>query len=131
MTSINVISVEQLHYTHLVAEYKELPRVFTLARKAQREVLGLRKKLPTAYTLGTGHVLFFYDKLKYCSDRYEQLTAEMRRRGYNPKPVPTEELLAEIDKKLYNNYVPTAEAVKENTARINLRLSESTKRKGK
>ena len=89
MTRINVVPVEELHYSHLVAEYRELPRVFTLARNAQRDILGGRKKLPTEWTLGTGHVMFYFDKLKYCSNRYEQLVKEMQNRNYNPNPIAT------------------------------------------
>jgi len=38
MTRINLIPPEELHYKHLVAEYREITRVPTLARKAQREM---------------------------------------------------------------------------------------------
>lgn len=124
MTRINVVPVESIHYKHLIGEYRELPRVFTLARNAQREVLSGRKKLPPRYTLGTGHVLFFYDKLGYCHKRYQDLAEEMFKRGYNPSPVPSKDLLAGIDKKMLNSYIPTPEAIKENQERINQRLKE-------
>lgn len=130
MTRINVVPVEELHYSHLVAEYRELPRVFTLARNAQRDILGGRKKLPAEWTLGTGHVTFYFDKLKYCSDRYEQLTKEMQNRNYNPKPIATESLLKGIDIKLIKDYIPTKEALEENRKRISLRLKEAAQRKG-
>jgi len=130
MTRINVVPVEELHYSHLVAEYRELPRVFTLARNAQRDILGGRKKLPTEWTLGKGHVTFYFDKLKYCSDRYEQLTKEMQNRNYNPKPIATESLLEGIDIKLIKDYIPTKEALEENRKRISLRLKEAAQRKG-
>lgn len=45
-----------------------------LARKAQHEVIRGSKKLPLHYTLGTGHVLFFYNKLGFISKRYVELT---------------------------------------------------------
>lgn len=34
MTRINVVPVESLYYKHLVAEYREIPRCFSLAHKA-------------------------------------------------------------------------------------------------
>ena len=122
MTRINVVEPSELHYKHLVAEYKEITRVFGLARKNQRDILGLRKKLPVEYTLGTGHVLFFMDKLKFIADRYECLTKEMLRRGYKPNPIHREDLLAGIDLKLIKGYIPTAEAIKINRQRIQDRL---------
>lgn len=107
---------------HLKGEYKEITRVFGLARKSQRDILGGRKVLPKEYTLGTGHVLFFCSKLKFIADRYEALTNEMIRRGYNPNPIPREELLQGIDSKLIKDYIPTAEAIKVNRQRIQERM---------
>lgn len=124
MTRINVVEPSELHYKHLVAEYKEITRVFGLARKNQRDILGLRKKLPAEYTLGIGHVLFFMNKLKFIADRYESLTKEMLRRGYKPNPIPRENLLAGIDLKLIKDYITTAEAIKINRQRIQDRLSK-------
>lgn len=71
---------------------------------------------------GTGYVLFFYDKLKFIADRYESLVAEMQRRCYKPNPIHRKELLDKIDHKLHNDYIPTAEAVRINRERIQLRL---------
>lgn len=82
MTRINCIPVEELHQKHLVAEYRELPRVFALCDKhysARKPMI-----IPFNYTMGKGHVLFFYNKLAWLSNRYSALIDEMRRRGYNP-----------------------------------------------
>jgi len=122
MTRVNVVPVEALTRQHLQGEYKEISRVFGLARKAQFDVIKGKKRIPLAYTLGTGHVLFFYDKLKYIHDRYFQLVSEMRNRGYKPNAISSEELLAGINVKLYNDYIPTEEAKQINLERINLRL---------
>jgi len=61
MTRINCIPVEELHNKHLLVEYRELPRVFTLAHNAIEKG---RWESPAAYVLGAGHVKFFYNKLK-------------------------------------------------------------------
>lgn len=123
MTRINVVPVEELTRQHLQGELKEITRVFGLARKAQFDVIKGKRSLPSSYILGTGHVLFFYNKLKFVADRYEALVQEMQRRGYKPNPILREELLAGISPKLYNDYVPTEEALKINRERIDLRLS--------
>lgn len=122
MTRINVVPVETLHPKHLVAEYKESTRIFGYVRKAQFDILKGKRKIPDAYTLGTGHVLHFYNKLGYITKRYEQLTTEMIRRGYKPNPIPTEELLKGIDSRLWNDYTPTPEAIEINLQRINERM---------
>lgn len=47
MTRINLIPPSELHYKHLVAEYRELPRVFGLVRRAQANGWSIRNiKLP-------------------------------------------------------------------------------------
>lgn len=82
MTRINCVPVEELHQKHLVAEYRELPRVFKLAEAAAKRG-GVTA--PDTYTLGAGHVKFFYSRLSYCQQRFKQLVAEMIRRGYSPQ----------------------------------------------
>lgn len=81
MTRINCVPVQELSGPHLVAEYRELPRVFALAQKAAAR--GTLTQ-PERYTLGKGHVLFFYTRLAYLARRHRQLVAEMKRRGYRP-----------------------------------------------
>lgn len=111
MTRINCVPVQELHYKHLVTEYRELPRVFNLAR--------VTKRAPKEYTLGSGHVLFFYDKLGYLYRRQQELYAEMKRRGYNPTYHP-DTLYKEHGHKhwLWNEWEPTAKAIAINRQRI-------------
>lgn len=120
MTRINVIPPAELHQTHLIAEYREIVRVFALARKSQYELH--KKKIPNEYTLGTGHVLFFYDKLKFISDRYNSLCSEMVNRGYTCNRVAQSELEQGIERNLFWDYKPTVKAIEINRARINERL---------
>ena len=114
MTRINVIPVEELSNEHLLGENHEITRVYNLARKAQHEVLRGSKKLPLYYTMGTGHVLFFYNKLSFISKRYVALNEEMRRRGYSPDPIPLEILEEGIDRRMFFNYTPTQDALEIN-----------------
>jgi len=116
MTRINCIPVEELHNKHLVAEYRELPRIFKLARQCS--------DAPDEYVLGAGHVKFFYNKLKYLYDRQCQLVNEMLVRGYKPTYDP-QTLLDEwqpIKSDLWNDWLPTQEAMTINRQRIADRL---------
>jgi len=55
MTRINVVHPRELVDKHLLAEYRELPRVFALAHSWWMQG-GNPNKLPIQYTLGEGHV---------------------------------------------------------------------------
>ena len=85
MSRINIgIRPNELCDQHLIAEYRELPRMraFAHERYARFGRVGPR---PTEPTLGTGHMAFW---LPYGIDlmmRYNDLCAEMRRRGFRPK----------------------------------------------
>lgn len=122
MTRINVVPPEELAGKFLVSEYKEIVRVFSLARKAQYEMH--KVKQPKEYSLGTGHVKFFYDKLGFVSDRYDSLCKEMQDRGYVCNRVPKEELLQGIQKFMLFGYTATQEALALNRARIKERIKE-------
>ena len=116
MTRINVIPVQELHQKHLVAEYRELPRVFKLARDGAN--------IPDQYVLGAGHVTFFYDKLAFLYKRQCELVQEMLDRGYNPTLDPQELYDKWRDEKsvLWNDYEPTIDAMQINRERIEERL---------
>lgn len=125
MTRINTVPVKSLHKMHLLGEYKEITRVFTLTRKAQER--GKNKwnyGIPKEYTLGTGHVKFFSSKLQYCLERYHQLVDEMRERGFKPNPISDEDLLSGIDKHWMGSYIPNDIDMKINQDRIDQRLKE-------
>ena len=123
MTRINCIPVEELTAAHLVAEYRELPRVFALARKAaERGTLAG----PDRYTLGTGHMRFFYTRLAYLARRHQALVAEMRRRGYQPRfDGVTRTDFPDIPAACWQDWEPTPEAMAQNRARIAERLQAS------
>jgi deoxyribonuclease (pyrimidine dimer) len=116
MTRVNVIPPEELADKFLVAEKHEITRVFGLARKAQWEMH--KKKQPAAYTLGSGHVLFLYDKLTFVAKRYDSLCKEMVKRGFNCTQIPENELLEGIGKHMMWDYKPTPEAIAINRQRI-------------
>jgi len=124
MTRINCVPVSELTLKHLLAEYRELPRVFGLVKKAvSRKEKPTDPRFPDTYTLGKGHVLFFYPRLGYLSDRYPDLISELQRRGYRPKYQDAWELIDGIPDEWFGSWTPTPEAQKINRQRICERLN--------
>lgn len=111
MTRINCIPVEDLTDKHLLAEYRELPRVFKLARPDAN--------IPPTYRLGTGHVTFFYNKLGYLQRRQSQIIRECQKRGFN---IQYTNPYWNVPEELGNDWTPTPEAMALNRARIADRL---------
>lgn len=112
MTRINTIPVERLADQHLLAEYRELPRIFSTAR-----ALKPREAVPT-YRLGKGHVLFFYDKLQWLSVRHQQLVRECQSRGFEVKFTDALEPIPGLD----NPWTPTEPDHLINLSRLRERL---------
>ena len=73
MTRINCVPVRELSDKHLLAEYREITRVSKLSRTLADY---------GQYTMGAGHVKFFYDKGAYLLRRTDNLYWECRRRGF-------------------------------------------------
>lgn len=140
MTRINVDDPATFADQHLMAECRELPRVFGLALAALERAISdvaranpdmhpdrvralaidrVRASCPPAYTLGAGHVRFFYSRTGYLSRRQSAIIAECLRRGFNlthrtaPPPVPG----------LDDDWTPTPEAIEINRARIAERIA--------
>lgn len=99
-----------------MAEYREIVRVFGLARDCQNSLH--KKKIPNEFVLGTGHVTFFYPRLGYITKRYDSLCEEMIKRGYTCNRVPREELHQDIRAGLFQDYTPTQTAIELNRERI-------------
>lgn len=127
MTRINLVSPELLSDKHLMAEYRELPRIFTSVRKlydsgkTHKDVV-----IPNRYVMGKGHCKFFYDKLDWLQERYQQIVAELRKRDFDLN----DKMIDNINNSVFNlrvnitnkynevKYTPTAEEVYLNMARI-------------
>lgn len=106
MTRINLIPVELLIDAHLLAEYREITRISSLARKDSTA--------PGHYTLGTGHVKFFYDKGMWLYERTEQLYAECVNRGFI---ILRKTYLLHPDG-LNSGWIPSDKALSENIYRL-------------
>jgi len=84
MTRINAcIAPLKLENSHLLGEYHEILRVIPLAIKRNNSNKGF-DDIKDVFCLGSGHVIFFYDKLQYIHKRFDALRIELIRRGFNP-----------------------------------------------
>lgn len=63
----------------LIAEHREIKRIPNAIKNGKAVI----KNIPDQFTLGTGHVKFFYNKLAYLHQRYKALRAECLERGFN------------------------------------------------
>lgn len=124
MTRINsAINPKNLTDSMLIAELRELPRIFTAVQKR----ISQNKKfndIPKKFTLGIGHVKFFYNKCGFLSKRHEELRKEYSNRF-------EKEYLFDIEKSkvpltLFNDYTPTDDEKILLIDRISLRILETT-----
>lgn len=128
MTRINVVEPSELTNKHLMGELHEITRVYGLVRKAQDRKINKynfkdKIKQPSAYTMGTGHVYFFYDKLGFITDRYYALNQEAVKRNFKVNPIDKQQLVSDIQQWWFGEYQPTQEAVEINRKRIKERLT--------
>lgn len=117
MTRINAgIPPAQLTGKHLIAEHREIKRIPNAIAKGRYNL----KTAPKEFTLGTGHVSFFYTRLGYLKQRYIDLYNECKRRGYNVQNY--EDCWNNIPPELMGDYQPTPEAIQIVSQRIKDRL---------
>ena len=128
MTRINTISVQELHTKHLVAEYRELPRIFGVAKKAEeRGFLPATYKIPDNFTLGTGHVKFFSNKLLFLINRFNDLVAKCQARGINVQHTSVNYNNMPKNKLWFNDWIPTEESKRLIRERIAERIDSKPK----
>ena len=78
MTRINAnIQPSHLIDQHLFAEYREMVRIPNAVHKDYQKALEAIKKAPDKFKLGTGHVIFHYNKLKYLHKRFVAIKEEL------------------------------------------------------
>jgi deoxyribonuclease (pyrimidine dimer) len=125
MTRINCVPPQELHDKHLAAEYYELPRVFGLVRKAlEKGIDPTDIPAPENYTLGEGHVKFFYTRLGYCLKRQASIIAELIHRKKKPDVRWLDGLAAGIPEHLLNDWTPDEAAMMINRQRLEERLTQ-------
>ncbi len=106
MTRINVgIDPRDLTQQHLLAEHREIKRIPNVIASGRYNL----NMLPEVFTLGTGHVRFFYNKLGYLLKRYDRIYKECIARGFNVQPYH-EAWQQGQPEELLQDWEPTAEA---------------------
>lgn len=124
MTRINLVSPKELSREHLIAEYREitrLPNNLTVSLNRKSKPFSM-SEIPSEYTLGKGHVKFFYNKMEFLKKRFESLVCEMLDRGYNP--IYRDSSIFCVQDPYFNDYEPTAEAIEINRKRIKERSNK-------
>ncbi len=102
MTRINCgIPPAELTTRHLIAEHRELKRIPNCVSRGRYNL----NSSPKEFTLGKGHVAFFYNKLLYLKNRYEELYKECKSRNFNVSYYG--EAWNNVPQELMNDYVPT------------------------
>jgi len=119
MTRINCgIEPAELTNKHLIAEHREIKRIPNCVSRGRFNL----NSTPKEFTLGKGHVSFFYNKLKYLKDRYEDLYKECKSRGFNVSYWGN--VWDNIPDQLMGNYSPTDRDREIIRQRIKERLDE-------
>lgn len=109
---------------HLLAEHRECKRMPASYEKRKNSRKGLQN-LPEAFTLGTGHVLFFVDKGMFTFKRYMELHHECLRREFNVADYSSNWEIYAGDLK---DYLPTKVEQLLLVRRISQRIKESPKK---
>ena len=126
MTRINAgYNPKRLTDKHLLAEHREIKRIPNMVRSGKAKL----DNIPSTFTMGKGHVKFFYNKLKWLFNKYNNIYLECKRRGFNVTPYydawsPENEVEIELIHRNFNNWVVTKEAKKHIEERINERLNK-------
>ena len=100
MTRINTgVAPIELPDKILLAELREIKRIPNAIKNGRYSLNGI----PEQFTLGNGHVKFFYDKLEYLWNRYQALRSEALNRGFNVSDFS--EAWDGVPSELMNDYV--------------------------
>ena len=80
MTRINVgVDPSELNTKMLIAEHREIKRIPNVIKSGRFNM----NNQPKEFTLGTGHVKFFYDKIGFLKERYIRIHEECIKRGFD------------------------------------------------
>lgn len=119
MTRINAgIPPKKLTNRHLLAEHREIKRIPNVIKSGKANLQGI----PEQFSLGKGHVKFFYNKLGYLHARYVEIRTECVARGFNITDY--EDAFVGLPAELYGKWEPAVEDISLIEARIRERLAE-------
>lgn len=116
MTRINLVPVGKLSDQHLLVEHREIKRIPNVIRKGRYNLNGI----PPSYTMGKGHVKYFYNKLWFLYDRYKQIHKECIRRGFNVQDYS--DCFKGVPDYLFNHWSPTQGEINISKKRIQEKL---------
>ncbi len=112
MTRINLIPVEKLTDQHLLAEHRELKRIPSMIQKWKVNF----DNIPIHFTLWTGHVKFFYNKLGFLKQRYIDLYQECKKRWFDVENYITN--FDNIPSSLFWDFTPSQDDIEISKKRI-------------
>ena len=91
-----------------MAEYREIFMVGSALQRSLNSSKWDPKKIPKKFKLGTGHVMFFYDKGQYLYKRYQQIQKELTKRNFNLDKSRLFKV-TQFPTEYYNDWEPTKE----------------------
>ena len=107
MTRINAgIPPQKLTNRHLLAEHREIKRIPNVIKNGKANLDGI----PERFSLGKGHVKFFYNKIGYLHARYVEIRRECEARGFNITDY--ENAFLGLPDDLYGTWEPGAEDIR-------------------
>jgi deoxyribonuclease (pyrimidine dimer) len=132
VTRINLVPPVELTDQHLFAEFREMKMIApSLARSLKNhsssEVLD---RIPSNFTLGKGHVMFFYNKGTYLNRRYAEILRELDRRGVNyskDSQLDPTQVYQILSSEFWHDYEPTPDALGIIRDRIAERIAKQPK----
>ena len=114
---INLIPPKELHSTHLINEYNEIPKI---VQKCIRTAV--LEDLPIKYNLVEDrHEAFFLDKMEFLHKRYLVICGELNDRGHKcavGTVTKTLDSFSIVFLTRYNDYEPTDKALELNIGRL-------------
>lgn len=109
---------------HLLAENKEIPQLAGQFLKSLRSPNFNPNTLPKQFTLGTGHVRFFYRYGEFLRRRAKHVYTECLRRGFNMKPFEFYDHWKDMGPEWNKDFKPSNDDIMVSIERIHMRFSE-------
>jgi hypothetical protein len=117
MSRINVlIEPRSLVDAHLLAEIRELPRVLNTVKSGKAKI----GNKTDVFKLSSGHITFFYSRLKFLVIRHKDLIKEANLRGF--KTLDYSESYKDLPQHLFNDWKPSKDVKQILVERISERL---------
>jgi hypothetical protein len=88
---------------HLIAESVEITMITGGLKKHGFKI---KSEIPPKFSMGTGHINFFKNKIKYLNCRLKEVNKELQSRGVDAKTYIDE---SEYPQHLINDWIPTFE----------------------